>query len=290
MKPFFGFNKTTQQPGFAHQFITKSISKKLENEYDEIVQASYNIQRKLENKLKRYSKYIVFFGVVLLLVCAVFWFKDGFEKMWAERSLLFILGGIGTVLGIVCLIVSRFIKPNKALLEDLEWNKKELEEWYKKHKEFFAFGENTYKIDILCPQYKMKKDEVKIEVPFGIFNNIPTVMYKEEDKLCISDNMSLYEIPYENVSEIKFSKEPRVFYNWTQEEPFTKEYEEKMEKQIVKTGQGFKAMSCGRVIFNFEGDEYYFEFLPYDYAKIEEIFSDKITYQEEQEVKEENEK
>lgn len=281
MKPLFGFNKTTQQPGYAHQFITKSISKKLENEYDEIVQASYNIQRKMDNKLKRYSKYILFFGVVLLLTCTVFWFKDGFTKMWEERSLLFVLGAVASVVGIGCIIASRFIKPNKDLLEDLEWNKKELEDWYKKHEEFFAFGDNTHKVDILCPQYKEKNGQVKIDVPFGMFNNIPTVMFRQDDKLCVSDNMSLYEIPYENVTVVKFSKEPRPFYNWTQEEPFTKEYVEKMENQIVKSGQGYKAMSCGRVIFNFEGEEYYFEFLPYDFDKIEKIFSDKIQIEEE---------
>lgn len=286
MKPLFGFNKTTQQPGYAHQFITKSISKKLENEYDEIVQASYNIQRKMDNKLKRYSKYIIFFGVVLLLVCTIFWFKDGFQKMWEERSLLFILGSIATVAGIIATIVSRFIKPSKTLLEDLEWNKKELEEWYKKHEEYFNFGENTYKVDILCPQYKDKNGEVKIELSFGMFNNIPTIMYKNEDKLCVSDNMSLYEIPYENITKVIFSNEPRVFYNWTQEEPFSKEYEEKMQKQIIRAGQGFKASSCGRVVFNFEGEEYYFEFLPYDFEKIEQIFQDKIEVLEEPEATE----
>lgn len=282
MKPLFGFNKTTQQPGYAEKFITKSISKKLENEYDEIVQVSYNIQRKMDNKLKRYSRYIIFFGIVLLLVCTVFWFKDGFPKMWEERSLLLIIGAIATLLGVGCLIASRFIKPSKDLLEDLEWNKKELEDWYKRHEEYFAFGDNTYKIDILCPQYKEKNGNVKVDVPFGYFNNIPTIMFKQDDKLCVSDNMSLYEIPYENITAVKFSKEPRQFYNWTQKEPFSKEYVEKMEKQVVKAGQAYKAMSCGRVIFNFEEEEYYFEFLPYDYDKIKEIFSDKLVFEEEQ--------
>lgn len=287
MKPLFGFNKTTQQPGYAHQFITKSISKQLENEYDEIVQASYNIQRKMENKLRRYSKYILFFGIMLLLVCCIFWFIErDFMKMWETRSFVFILGCIGTAGGLIALIASFFIKPNKELLEDLEWNKKELEDWYKRHEEFFNFGDNTYKIDILCPQYKEKNGQIKIELAFGMYNNIPTIVYKEEDKLCISDNMSLYEIPYENVSSVMFLNEQRNFYNWTQTEKLTKEYEEKLNGQITKNGSGFKAKTCARIVFNFEGEEYYFDVLPYDFEKIEVLFSDKLVKEEVQEITE----
>ena len=41
-------------------------------------------------------------------------------------------------------------------------------------------------------------------------------------------------------------------------------------------------MSCGRVFFNFEGEEYYFEFLPYDFYKINEIFKDVLDKQKEE--------
>lgn len=280
MKPLFGYNKTTNQPSYAHKFITKTISKKLEAEYDEIVQVSNNIHKKMENKLRKYSKYIIFFGISLLLVCCVFWFKDGFTKMWEERQMLLILGGISSIVGVVLVIVSLFIKPSKELLEDLEWNKKELAEWNKKLDEFFAFGDNTYKVDILCPQYSEKNGKVKLEVMFGLFNNIPTTMFIENDKLCVSDKLSLYEIPMENVTAVKFSKEPRPFYNWTQDEEYSKEYSEKVGNQIVKSGAGYKAMSCGRVYFNFEGEEYYFEFLPYDFYKINELFKDVLEKQE----------
>ena len=46
----------------------------------------------------------------------------------------------------------------------------------------------------------------------------------------------------------------------------------------------YKAKSNIKVIFNFEGEEYYFEVLPYDYEDIYKIFEVQV------ETKEENEK
>lgn len=284
MKPLFGFNKTTEKPGYAHQFITKTITKALENEYDEIAQASFNINKKMENKVKKYSLLITVFGLILLGICLLFGFQDGFDKMWESRSWLCILGIIATIVGIVARIVSIFIKPKPSLLEDLKWNKEELENWHKKRDEYFAFPHEKYDIDILCPQYKEKNGEVKLEIPLGVYNNIPTIIYKQNDTLYISDNLSLYEIPFQNFVRLEKQEESRSFLNWTQSEPCTKEYQEKCNNQVYKMSASYKAKSNIKVIFNFEGEEYYFEVLPYDYEDIYKIFEVQV------ETKEENEK
>lgn len=272
MKPLFGYNKTTNEPGYAHRFITKTLPKGLENEYDEIVRASYNINRKLENKIKKYSKYIIMFGGILVVICLLFAFQDGFKKMWEERSYLLILGSIALVVGIVATIVSRFIKPKQEILEDLEWNKKELENWYKKRDEYFDVPNQKYEIDILCPQYSMKKGQVKLEVPFGLYNNIPSIMYKDEEKLYITDNISLYEIPFEAFKTIISTKEKRNFMNWTQKEEYGNDIKIKYNNQISKSGSGYTSSTCMKIVFEFEEEEYYFEVLPYDYEDADEIF------------------
>lgn len=286
MKPLFGYNKTTEKPGYAHKFITKTITKSLENEYDDIAQASYNITKKMENKVKKYSIYIIFFGAILVGICLLFGFQDGFVKMWESRSWLCILGGIAIIVGIIARIASIFIKPKPSLLEDLKWNKEELENWHKKRDEYFNFPNERYDIDILCPQYKEKNVEVKLEVPLGVFNNIPTIMYKDENTLFISDNLSLYEIPLKNFVKLQKQEESRSFLNWTQKEPCTKEYQEKYNNQVYKMSASYKTKSNIKVIFNFEGEEYYFEVLPYDYEDIYKIFSNN----EENIHEEENEK
>ena len=56
----------------------------------------------------------------------MFGFRDGFVEMWQERASLLILGAVALVVGILARIFSRFVKPKKELLEDLEWNKKKL--------------------------------------------------------------------------------------------------------------------------------------------------------------------
>ena len=195
--------------------------------------------------------------MILVGVCSYYIIKDGFDSMWETRSWLFILGIIATVVGIAARIISIFIKPKQQILDDLKWNKEDLENWHKKRDEYFDFPNEKYNIDILCPQYSEKKDSIKLEIPLGVFNNIPTIMYRENDILYISDNMSLYEIPFKNFVRCEYISESRSFYNWTQEEQCTKEYQEKHNNEVYKMSASFKSKSCMKVIFNFENEEYY---------------------------------
>ena len=272
MKPLFGFNKTTNSAGYAHKFIIKEISKSLETEYDEIATISYNINKKLQNKMKKYAKYVIFFGAILFFIAMGSALVHGWDVLFNEQKYSFILGIIGIVVGLIMQIVSLFIKPRKAVLEDLEWNKRELARWIKKRNEYFGFDNNYEEIDILCPQYAIKDGVVKLEVPMGIFNNIPTVMYKKDNNLYISDNLSLYEIPLENFVKIETVNGKKGFLNWTQKEEFTKEYQQ--ENNIFKGSTGYRAYSYKKVIFNFEGEEYYFEVLPYDFEVLSKIFEE----------------
>lgn len=272
MKPLFGYNKTTNSAGYAHKFIVKEISKPLETEYDEIATISYNIHKKMQNKLKKYSKYIIFFGAILLIIAIGSALVHGWNVLFKEQKYIFILGILGVVVGTIAQIISLFIKPRKALIEDLEWNKREFARWIQKRNEYFGFEADHEEIDILCPQYSIKNGIVKLEVPMGIFNNIPTVMYKKDNNLYISDNLSLYEIPMENFVKVEKIKDKKGFLNWTQKEEFSKEYQQ--ANNIFKASTGYRAYEFERVIFNFEGEEYYFETLPYDFEGIEKIFNE----------------
>lgn len=282
MKPLFGFNKTTNEPSYAHKYITKTISKSLENEYDEIAQANYNINRKLDNKLKKYSFYIVLFGALLLVVGL---YQAAIVKVpWNEYSLIVILGAISFVFGIVARIIAQFLKPKQSLLDDLEWNNQEKENWYKKRDEFFDLPKGSYEVDIIALQYQEKNGEIKINAPFNSYNNIPTIMCVKDGILFVCDNLSLYEIPMEYFSSYQIINEPKSFMNWTQKERCTKEYSQSQNNQIQKGSGSYKALSYMKVFFNFHGEEYYFEVLPYDFEKIEKLFNqNQLTIEEEKE-------
>ena len=272
MKPLFGFDKTNNKPSKASEYVTKTISKALENEYDEITQISFNIHKKLENKLKKYSKYIIFFGAVLVISCILLAIKDNsFSQMWEQRKIVLIVGGIALVAGIAARIISNFIKPKKELLEDLEWNKKELENWMQKRADFFEFDENIYKIDILHAMFTIKKGEVKPILTFGTYNNVPTVMFIKNGNFCVSDNINVYEFPLEYFKEVVEIEEKKAFSNWTQKEEYTQEYANSIDGAVVKKGITYHITKCKRVIFDIDGEEYYFEIIPYDFEKMDEL-------------------
>lgn len=270
MKPLFGFNKTTNTAGYAHKFIVKEISKSLENEYDEIATVSFNIHKKLENKMKKYAKYVIFFGAIMLIIALSSAMLHGWNVLFDEQKYSFILGVVGTIAGIIMQVVSIFIKPKKAILEDLEWNKRELAKWYEKRNEYFSFNSEFEEIDILCPQYSIKKDVVKLEVPGNIFNNIPVIMYRNNNFIYICDNLSLYEIPFENFVRIETINDKRSFLNWTHKEKYTKDL---VDKGIYKATAGYRVYSYQKIVFSFDDEEYYFEVLPYDFDAVSNVFN-----------------
>ena len=109
---------------------------------------------------------------------------------------------------------------------------------------------------------------------------------EKDNNLYISDNLSLYEIPFECFEKVITVNEKIGFLNWTQKEQFTKEYQQ--TNKIYKASAGYRAYSYKRIIFKFEDEEYYFDTLPYDFEGIEKIFgSEKLIQNDELKEKEE---
>lgn len=273
MRPLFGFEKKSKNDSYAVKYITKTLTKTLENEYNDISQSQYMTKRKMNGRLTTISRYLSWGALFVAILGIVPIFSENVTDKLGElkNNLPYIIISIVLyVVAIILLICNKYVKPSRKLQNTYDDLTNAMKEWEIKRDLYFEFPENKKRVDILVPHYTIKNDQIKEQGMYAHGINLPTICYVENDKLYISDSLSVYEFPISNIEKFVLIEEKTPFLYWNLEEKVTDEKFVTMGIAKNKLG-GFSAPNKGRVIFNFEDGKYYFDVLPFDFETISQL-------------------
>lgn len=205
-------------------FRTKSIPEEYEKELEELFKLKNSFEDKILLPVFFKVLQIIMLAVCLIFLCCSFEALVGgvsLKVQYSNAPELFWIVGMCFLVWFVLLVSPKMLlkrEENKAELDAINAKSRKL---YDDISKYLEIPDQHLDIYILGELYKIKDGKLHhVKSAYYDYITFNMSVYVKDDKLCLADNSTVYEIPLASFVKAKYVKNRVDFSAWTSNEKF----------------------------------------------------------------------
>ena len=219
MKNLFGIKEGSENIDgivYLDREVSKELSEKVENTQNNHLEMTNKTTVKGWVTLLQYI--LIGFGAIVIISFSNSCVEVGRDVAWKNGKYLVIAGCIALAVGLGILLYSRHKTKTGVTEEEVATFEQEADALVNECKEELRIPGDAIETDVLVSYYKDEPEKLKKSL--GIqFMNLRTLVFNEDDSLCIADIQTVLKIPHSEIKRIVLKDKKTTFAGWNKPEP-----------------------------------------------------------------------